>query len=68
MVSRTLQRKLERKKFENWINWINAFIAVFTLLFMVDRGKSFNIILYKGDNFCDILTVDSHYLEFKMTV
>lgn len=38
MVSQTVQRKLEKKKFENWINWINRSIAVFLLLFVVDRG------------------------------
>lgn len=39
MVSQTVQRKLEKKKFENWINWINRSIAVFLLLFVVDRGE-----------------------------
>ena len=43
MVSQTVQRKLEKKKFENWINWINRSIAVFLLLFVVDRGECYTL-------------------------
>ena len=50
MVSRTLQRKTHRNQFDFWINWINAVVAVFALLFFVDRGKLFvfTIVLYKS--------------------